>query len=66
MAKEEDIDLTESFAYSDSHTDQPMLEAVGHPVAVNPDKELMRIARANKWPISQFSHPMPLRDAQAV
>jgi len=61
-AKEHGIDLSESYAYSDSHTDVPMLEAVGHPVAVNPDKELMREARAHKWPIVQFLHPMPLRD----
>lgn len=60
MAKEKDIDLQASYAYSDSHTDIPMLDAVGHPVAVNPDKELLRIARAHKWPIVQFSHPMTL------
>ena len=63
MAAEQDIDLSESYAYSDSHTDVPMLDAVGHPVAVNPDKELMREARAHKWPIVTFSHPMPMRDA---
>ncbi len=63
MAKANDIDLAKSFAYSDSHTDVPMLDAVGHPVAVNPDKELLREARAHKWPIVQFTHPMPLRDA---
>lgn len=66
MAKEKDIDLAESYAYSDSQTDIPMLEVVGHPVAVNPDKELLRAARANKWPIQQFSHPMTLRDQRAT
>lgn len=66
MAKERDIDLSESYAYSDSHTDVPMLSAVGHPVTVNPDKELMRIARANKWPISIFDHPLPMRDQRAT
>ncbi len=66
MAKEKDIDLAKSFAYSDSHTDIPMLAIVGNPVAVNPDRELMRAARANKWPIQQFSHPMTLRDQRAT
>jgi HAD superfamily hydrolase (TIGR01490 family) len=59
LAEERGIDLAESYAYSDSHTDEPMLRLVGNPVAVNPDKDLIRIARASKWPISQFSHPMP-------
>ena len=40
------IDLDASYAYSDSATDLPMLEVVGHPVAVNPDRELARVARA--------------------
>jgi HAD superfamily hydrolase (TIGR01490 family) len=66
MADAENIDLEASYAYSDSQTDAPMLECVGHPFAVNPDKELMRIARANKWPIVQFTHPMPMRDAKAT
>jgi len=66
MAKEKEIDLSKSFAYSDSHTDVPMLEVVGNPVAVNPDKELMREARSRKWPIQQFSHPMTLRDQRAT
>lgn len=66
MAKEHDIDLSESYAYSDSQTDIPMMEVVGHPVAVNPDKELLRAARAKKWPIQQFSHPMTLRDQRAT
>ncbi len=59
MAEEQGIDLSGSYAYSDSQTDIPMLEAVGHAFAVNPDKELMRAARANKWPIMEFTHPMP-------
>lgn len=66
MAKAENIDLDASYAYSDSHTDVPMLAAVGHPFAVNPDKELIRVARANKWPIVQFTHPMPLRDQRSA
>ena len=66
MAEQQDIDLDGSYAYSDSHTDVPMLEAVGHAVAVNPDKGLVRAARANKWPIVQFNHPVPLRDRRAT
>ena len=65
MAEEQEIDLAASFAYSDSHTDIPMLEAVGNPVAVNPDKEMMRVARANHWPILQFTHPMPTSEERA-
>jgi HAD superfamily hydrolase (TIGR01490 family) len=48
-------DLTASTAYSDSHTDLPFLEAVGHPVAVNPDRALRRAAAARGWPILEFS-----------
>jgi HAD superfamily hydrolase (TIGR01490 family) len=43
-------DLTESWAYADSTSDLPMLRAVGHPVVVNPDLQLARIARREKWP----------------
>ena len=49
-----DHDLAASTAYTDSHTDLPFLEAVGHPVAVNPDRALRRIARARDWPILEF------------
>jgi HAD superfamily hydrolase (TIGR01490 family) len=55
LAKAEQLDLTASTAYSDSHTDVPFLEAVGHPVAANPDKELRRIARARGWPMLEFT-----------
>lgn len=47
-------DLEASTAYSDSHTDLPFLEAVGHPVAVNPDRALRKIANARNWPIVEF------------
>ena len=47
-------DLAESTAYSDSHTDLPFLEAVGHPVAVNPDRALRRIAAERGWPVLEF------------
>jgi HAD superfamily hydrolase (TIGR01490 family) len=49
-----DHDLAASTAYTDSHTDLPFLEAVGHPVAVNPDRALRRIARSRDWPILEF------------
>jgi HAD superfamily hydrolase (TIGR01490 family) len=49
-----DYDLDASTAYSDSHTDLPFLEAVGHPVAVNPDRRLRRIAEQRGWPMMQF------------
>ena len=54
LARREQIDLAESYAYSDSESDVPMLEAVGHPVAVNPDKELSRLARERKWQVLRF------------
>jgi HAD superfamily hydrolase (TIGR01490 family) len=49
-----DYDLDASTAYSDSHTDLPFLEAVGHPVVVNPDRKLQKIATARGWPIEEF------------
>jgi HAD superfamily hydrolase (TIGR01490 family) len=54
VATLEGFDLSESFAYSDSESDLPMLRAVGHPVAVNPDAELLRVARAEGWQVMTF------------
>ena len=54
VAAREDIDLSESYAYSDSESDLPMLRAVGHPVAVNPDATLERVAREEGWRIMRF------------
>lgn len=54
LAKKRNLSLRKSYAYSDSHNDLPMLTAVGHPVAVNPDKILTRYARAADWPIYDF------------
>jgi HAD superfamily hydrolase (TIGR01490 family) len=48
------LDLAASVAYSDSHTDLPFLEAVGSPVAVNPDRGLRRVARSRAWPVRRF------------
>ena len=56
------IDLDASYAYSDSATDIPMLEAVGHPVAVNPDRELARVAAEREWEVRWFIHRVRLRD----
>jgi HAD superfamily hydrolase (TIGR01490 family) len=61
-AEREGIDLAESWAYSDSATDLPMLEAVGHPVVVNPDRELARVARERGWEVRKFERPVRLRD----
>jgi HAD superfamily hydrolase (TIGR01490 family) len=55
LAARDGIDLAASTAYSDSHSDLPFLEAVGNPVAVNPDRELRRIAIARGWPVLEFS-----------
>jgi len=55
------IDLASSYGYSDSITDAPMLELVGHPVAVNPDRELARLARQREWEIRDFDQPVRLR-----
>lgn len=54
LAASEDIDLAGSTAYSDSCSDLPFLEAVGSPVAVNPDRALMRIAGERGWPVRWF------------
>jgi HAD superfamily hydrolase (TIGR01490 family) len=54
LAASEGIDLTESYAYSDSESDLPMMRAVGHPVAVNPDRALERVAREEGWRIMRF------------
>lgn len=55
LAAERGYDLGECFAYSDSASDLPMLEAVGHPVAVNPEPELREIAAVRGWPIVETS-----------
>jgi HAD superfamily phosphoserine phosphatase-like hydrolase len=55
------IELESSYAYSDSSTDLPMLRTVGHPVAVNPDKELRKEAETEGWDIRDFRRPVRLR-----
>lgn len=69
LAAREHIDLAASTAYSDSHTDVAFLEAVGHPVAINPDAKLRRIARARNWPVLRFKRlrgrPRPVLEPAA-
>jgi HAD superfamily hydrolase (TIGR01490 family) len=61
LATRRGYELSECFAYSDSITDVPMLEAVGHPHAVNPDRALRREATRRGWPILVFARPVSLR-----
>ncbi|MBQ1010463.1 HAD-IB family hydrolase [Micromonospora sp. M51] len=53
-------DLADSYAYSDSYSDRPLLECVGHPSVVNPDRQLRKLASENAWPVLEFRHPIPL------
>jgi len=61
LAEENGYDLADSYAYSDSVTDLPMLSAVGHPVAVNPDRGLRRAAAERGWQVSEFRRPVRMR-----
>jgi len=54
LAVAKGLDLAESYAYSDSESDLPMLRAVGHPVAVNPDSALTRVAMQEGWEVMRF------------
>jgi HAD superfamily hydrolase (TIGR01490 family) len=70
LAGERGYDLAECYAYSDSSSDLPLLEAVGHPSVVNPDRALRRVAVERSWPVLAFRHPIPvgrrLRERPAV
>ncbi|HTX64109.1 MAG TPA: HAD family hydrolase [Acidimicrobiales bacterium] len=66
LAARTGLELDDSSAYSDSATDLPMLEAVGHPVAVNPDRALAKVARDRGWEIRQFTKPVRLRNRVSV
>ena len=61
LARTQGYDLSACYAYSDSVTDVHMLEAVGHPHAVNPDRELRRLAASRGWPVLVFTRPVTLR-----
>ncbi|MCV7385935.1 HAD-IB family hydrolase [Mycolicibacter longobardus] len=62
LAAREGYPLEHCYAYSDSITDLPMLQVVGHPSVVNPDRALRKEAIANGWPVLTFSRPVSLRD----
>ncbi|MCV7065810.1 HAD-IB family hydrolase [Mycolicibacterium farcinogenes] len=62
LAAREGYALDHCYAYSDSITDIPMLESVGHPTAVNPDRALRKEAGARGWPVLTFTRPVSLRD----
>jgi HAD superfamily hydrolase (TIGR01490 family) len=70
MAEQRGYALTSCYAYSDSISDVPMLECVGHPTAVNPDRSMRRAAAEHGWPVLEFRHPVPvsrrLRERPAV
>jgi HAD superfamily hydrolase (TIGR01490 family) len=66
LAKERGYDLAQSYAYSDSFTDLPMLAAVGNPTACNPDSALRAHAIAQGWPILDFRRPTSLRRLSAL
>ena len=62
LAEREGYALEHCYAYSDSVTDLPMLETVGHPAVVNPDRALRKEAAARGWPVLTFTRPVSLRD----
>jgi HAD superfamily hydrolase (TIGR01490 family) len=64
LAELHDYDLDGSYAYSDSITDVPMLETVGNPFVVNPDKELRKEAETREWPVLEFARPVDLEAKQ--
>ncbi|MDT4988092.1 MAG: hypothetical protein QOI74_2186 [Micromonosporaceae bacterium] len=70
LAADRGYDLADSYAYSDSISDVPLLETVGHATVVNPDRALRRLALERGWPMLEFKHPIPLmrrlRDRPAV
>lgn len=61
LAAAEGYDLARSYAYSDSITDVPLLQTVGHPFAVNPDRALRREAEQHGWPVLSFARPVRLK-----
>lgn len=70
LAAERGYDLAQCYAYSDSSSDLPLLEAVGRPSVVNPGRNLRRVAVERSWPVLEFRHPIPvgrrLRERPAV
>lgn len=66
LAAKRGYDLSRSFGYSDSITDAPMLNVVGHGFAVNPDREMRRAAQANGWGVLRFKRPVGLHTSRAT
>jgi len=62
LCEQRGIDLADCYAYSDSETDVPMLQVVGHAFAVNPDRQLAKVAHDQAWPILSFNHPVRAHD----
>lgn len=60
------VDLTQSWAYSDSWYDVPMLELVGTPVAVNPDARLRALSIARRWTVRDFEHPVGVHSLAGI
>jgi putative phosphoserine phosphatase / 1-acylglycerol-3-phosphate O-acyltransferase len=57
FAAEGDVDLEQSFAYSNGAEDLPFLESVGYPCALNPDEDLLEVAKERDWPVARLSKP---------
>jgi putative phosphoserine phosphatase/1-acylglycerol-3-phosphate O-acyltransferase len=57
LIQRDGLDLRDSYVYSDSYYDAPLLAAVGHPIAVNPDPSLTAVARLRGWPIWNLERP---------
>ncbi len=55
LAAREGLDLEESYFYTDSHEDLPLLEAVGRPRPLNPNRQLAQIAKERQWPVRRFT-----------
>ena len=66
LAEARGYDLEASYAYSDSITDAPMLNAVGHGFVINPDRALRKASVANGWGVLYFRKPVALRRASAA
>lgn len=66
LAADRGYDLADCCSYSDSITDEPMLAAVGHPCAVNPDRSLRRLAAERGWPVLDFTKPVRLTERRRL
>jgi phosphoserine phosphatase len=65
IAAEQDFDLRRCYAYGDSWHDRWMLSTVGRPAAVNPSKDLERVARLNDWPVLRWASQAESQAPQA-